>query len=514
MSFRFQNLVKSGSPEVPDLRWSFSSFSSSLSIVMLLGLFGSTSGASASNRDGDREPATDRPNVVLIVADDLGWADIAPNNPETFYRTPNLSRLAARGIRFTNAYAAAPVCSPTRGSIMTGRHPARTKTTDWFGGARSGKLLPADYTQALPLEERTIAEMFYDAGYATFFAGKWHLGPEGYWPEDQGFQVNRGGWTRGGPYGGKKYFSPYGNPRLEDGEPGEHLPDRLARETVEFMADQDGRPFLAVLSFYSVHTPLLAPDALVEDYRDRRKNVVVEGPRWGRERTRKVRLVQDHAVYGAMVESMDAAVGKVLDGLEALGLVENTIVVFFSDNGGLSTSEGHPTSNLPFRAGKGWLYEGGIREPCLMALPGGDATAKVSSIPITSHDLAPTLMELCDLPRETPRPLDGRSLVPILHGDEADWSRTNLYWHYPHYGNQGGAPSGAIRSGDLKLIEWFEDDQVELFDLATDPGETLDLANQRPDTVRRLRAALAGWRLGIGAEMPRPNPDFDPDHAP
>jgi arylsulfatase A-like enzyme len=263
-----------------------------------------------------------------------------------------------------------------------------------------------------------------------------------------------------------------------------------------------------------VHTPLLAPDALVEDYRGRQEQVVVEGPRWGRERTRKVRLVQDHAVYGAMVESMDAAVGKVLDGLEALGLAENTIVIFFSDNGGLSTSEGHPTSNLPFRAGKGWLYEGGIREPCLIALPGEGSIASVSSIPITSHDLAPTMMELCGLPSETHRPLDGQSLAPILRGNDADWPRTDLYWHYPHYGNQGGAPSGAIRSGDLKLIEWFEDDRVELFDLATDPGETHDLADQRPDTVRRMRAALAGWRLGVGAEMPRPNPDFKPKASP
>ena len=507
-STRSRRLMPLGARDFAARRWSLAL------IGTTLGVLASVSGTSEASPVDQSEPVTEHPNVILIVADDLGWADIEPNNPDTFYRTPNLNRLAARGVRFTNAYAAAPVCSPTRGSIMTGRHPARTRTTDWFGGARTGKLLPAEYRSALPREEHTIAEMFLDAGYATFFAGKWHLGPEGYWPEDQGFEVNRGGWTRGGPYGGKKYFSPYGNPRLTDGQPGEHLPDRLARETVEFMADQDDHPFLAVLSFYSVHTPLLAPESLVEVYRNRQKMVDVNGPRWGRERNRKVRLVQDHAVYGAMVESMDAAVGKVLDGLDALGLVENTIVVFFSDNGGLSTSEGHPTCNLPFRAGKGWLYEGGIREPCLIALPGRDAGAKVSSIPITSHDLLPTLLELCHLPPETKRPLDGQSLAPILLNEDVDWPRTELYWHYPHYGNQGGAPSGAIRSGDLKMIEWFEDDRVELFDLATDPGETIDLAGDRPNTVLRLRGALAGWRLGIGAEMPRANPDFKPKTSP
>ena len=455
-------------------------------------------------------PASDRaPNVVLIVADDLGWADITPNNPSTFYRTPNLERLAASGVRFTQAYAASPVCSPTRGSIMTGRHPARTRTTDWFGGARKAALLPADYRRELPLEERTIAECLGDAGYDTFFAGKWHLGPEGRWPEDQGFDVNRGGWTRGGPYGGGKYFSPYGNPRLEDGPAGEHLPDRLARETVEFMERREDTPFLAVLSFYSVHTPLLAPEPLVETHRERRDSLQVDGPRWGRERNRKVRLVQDHAVYAAMVETMDRAVGTVLDGLDRLGLADDTVVIFFSDNGGLSTSEGHPTSNLPFRAGKGWLYEGGIREPCIVAAPGG-AVKAVCDTPVTSADLLPTILDLCGVEPDADRPIDGRSLRPMLERPRGKAVPRDLFWHYPHYGNQGGAPSGAIRSGDLKLIEWFEDGRIELFDLASDPGERVDLAPQRPEEVRRLSAALAGWRLGVDAAMPRPNPDHEP----
>ena len=461
---------------------------------------------------GSAASASGPPNVVLIVADDLGWADIAANNPSTFYRTPNLDRLADSGVRFTQAYAAAPVCSPTRGSIMTGRHPARTKTTDWFGGGRRARLIPADYRRELPLEERTIAECLGDAGYHTFFAGKWHLGPEGRWPEDQGFDVNRGGWTRGGPYGGGKYFSPYGNPRLEDGPRGEHLPDRLARETVDFMAGCGGKPFLAVLSFYSVHTPLLAPEALVETHRSRREALEETTPRWGRERTRKVRLVQDHAVYAAMVETMDRAVGTVLDGLDRLGLSEETVVIFFSDNGGLSTSEGHPTSNLPFRAGKGWLYEGGIREPCIVTTPGGAAGA-VCDTPVTSSDLLPTILDLCGVAPDADHPLDGRSIRALLHEPGRRSVPRDLHWHYPHYGNQGGAPSGAIRSGDLKLIEWFEDGRLELFDLAADPGESVDLAAERPDDVRRLAAALAGWRLGIDAVMPRSNPEHEPPAA-
>ncbi|MBQ72639.1 MAG: sulfatase [Planctomycetaceae bacterium] len=448
------------------------------------------------------------PNVVMIVADDLGWADISPNNPDTFYETPNLERLADRGVRFTQAYAAAPVCSPTRASLMTGRHPARLRTTDYFCGKRAGALLPADYECALPLEETTIAERLGAEGYRTFFAGKWHLGPEGFWPEDQGFQVNRGGWTRGGPYGGKKYFSPYGNPRLDDGPEGEHLPDRLARETATFIQESEDTPFLAVLSFYSVHTPLMGPKDLVAKYRARKQDLD-PGPIWGRERARKVRLVQEHAVYASMVESMDAAVGVVLDAIDAAGIAEDTIVVFFSDNGGLSTSEGHPTSNLPFRAGKGWLYEGGIREPCIMSVPGVTGSGVVCDAPITSHDFLPTVLELCGIESASERPLDGRSIVPLLGDPDASDPARVLHWHYPHYGNQGGAPSGAIREGDWKLIEWFEDDSVELYDLANDPGERTNLVRNRPEVAEHLRKSLQAWREGVDAVMPTPNPEHE-----
>ena len=458
-------------------------------------------------------PADRAPNVVVILADDLGWADVSPNNPDTFYETPNLERLAARGVRFPQGYAAAPVCSPTRAALMTGRHPARTRTTDWFCGQRTGSLLPAEYECRLPLAENTLAEHLAAAGYDTFFAGKWHLGPEGFWPEDQGFEINRGGWTRGGPYGGKKYFSPYGNPRLENGPAGEHLPDRLARETAAFIeahADDGADPFLAVLSFYSVHTPLLAPEPLVGKYRARKRELEQDperGPLWGRERKRKVRLVQEHAVYAGMVEAMDAAIGVVIDAIDEAGLADDTIILFTSDNGGLSTSEGHPTSNLPFRAGKGWLYEGGIREPFIVVVPGITPADTVCESPVVTQDLLPTVLDLADLSPIDDRIMDGVSLVPVLRDPERSLDRTTLYWHYPHYGNQGGAPSGAIRDGDWKLIEWFEGGSLELFDLAVDPGETTDLATERPEVAARLHAMLQGWRLGVDAAMPRPNPE-------
>ena len=445
------------------------------------------------------------PNVVFILADDLGWSDISPNNPNTFYETPNLSRLAASGVRFTDAYAACPVCSPTRASIMTGKYPARLKNTDWFCGSTKGRLLPAQYDCKMALEEVTLAETLRANGYATFFAGKWHLGPEGYYPEDQGFDVNKGGMHRGSPPGGKRYFSPYGNPRLENGPDGEHLPIRLANETVSFMQAHRDEPFLAYLSFYSVHTPLMGPKPLVEKYRAKKGKLAIDGPRWKPERTRKTRIVQDHAVYAAMVESMDTAVGIVLDGLEDLGLANNTIVVFFSDNGGLSTSEGHPTSNLPLRAGKGWVYEGGIREPCLVRVPGMTPPGSTCDEPISSIDFFPTVLALCKI---NAAQVDGESFASLLNAPNTSLERDAIFWHYPHYGNQGGAPSGAIRMGDWKLIEWFEDGSIELFNLANDISEQHDLAKEEPERAATLLAELQQWRGEVDANMPTPNPAY------
>ena len=454
--------------------------------------------------------AADRPNVVVFLVDDLGMMDVGANNPRSFYETPNVDRLARHGLRLTAGYAACPVCSPTRASIQTGKYPQRVGITDYIGAAqpedwkRPTKLRPAPYAERLALEEPTLAEHLKQAGYATFFAGKWHLGPEGYWPENQGYDVNKGGIDRGGPYGGNKYFSPYGNPRLEDGPPGEHLPDRLATETVRFIEAHREAPFLAFLSFYSVHTPLMARPDLEAKYEAKKASHPAEGPITGQEHASKVRLVQDHAIYAGMVEAMDQAVGKVLGALDRLDLAGRTIVVFTSDNGGLATSEGHPTSNLPYRAGKGWPYEGGVRVPWIVKAPGVTKAGTTADTPFSSIDLLPTILELAGLP-DPEAPIDGRSLVPLLKGGAFD--RGPIFWHYPHYGNQGGTPCAAVRDGDWKLIEWYEGAPAELYNLRDDPGERTDLAASRPEVAADLARKLDAWRRDVGARMPTPKED-------
>ncbi|MGB2753942.1 MAG: sulfatase [Phycisphaerae bacterium] len=456
---------------------------------------------SATAREKEAPPA--RPNFVFFLIDDLGWRDVGCFG-STFYETPNIDRLAREGMRFTDAYAACPVCSPTRASIMTGKYPARTGVTDYIGASQPGnwkrntKLVPAPYADRLALDEVTLAKAFKEAGYATFFAGKWHLGPEGFWPEDQGFDVNKGGIDRGGPYGGKKYFSPYGNPRLENGPPGEYLPLRLGRETADFIEAHKDGPLLAYLSFYSVHTPLMTTKELGAKYEAKQKNAPATA--WGQEGERKVRLVQNHAVYAGMVEAMDTAVGIVLDRLDRLGLAESTAVFFMSDNGGLSTSEGHPTANAPLRAGKGWLYEGGVREPMIVRAPGVTRPGSACTEPVISTDFYPTMLELAGLPLRPDQHVDGVSFVSLLKGEKM--TRGPIYWHYPHYGNQGGAPAGAVRDGDFKLIEWYEDGRLELYNLRDDLGEANDLATAMPEKARELQKMLAEWRRTVGAQMP------------
>jgi arylsulfatase A-like enzyme len=483
-------------------------------IVATLGLGGSVKAAGPGD-GGTRPGARRRPNFVFFLVDDLGWKDLGCYG-SPFYETPNVDRLAASGVRFTSAYAACPVCSPTRASIMTGKYPARLRTTDYFGApqpetvqkhwTRDKPLLPARYEDRLPLEEVTVAEALKEHGYATFFAGKWHLGPEGYWPEDQGFDINKGGIERGGPYGGKRYFSPYGNPRLPDGPDGEHLPDRLATETCRFIESHKDRPFLAYLAFYSVHTPLMAREDLKAKYEEKARQVKHDGPDWGEEGDRKVHLVQDHAVYGGMVEAMDLAVGKVLDALDRLDLTRDTIVFFMSDNGGLTTSEGHPTCNLPLRAGKGWLYEGGIREPMIVRWPGVTQAGSTCGEPVISTDFYPTMLEMAGLPPKPQQHLDGQSMVSLLKRGDAQEGRA-FFWHYPHYGNQGGSPGGAVRVGDDKLIEFYEDGRVELYNLRDDLGEQNDLVAKLPQKAAELRQMLHEWQKRVEARMPTPNPN-------
>jgi arylsulfatase A-like enzyme len=452
----------------------------------------------------------ERPHVVVFLVDDLGCMDLGTYNPSTFYETPRIDQLASEGMRFTNSYSASPVCSPTRYSLMTGKYPTRAAVTNYFTGTRAGRFQPAPFSDRMELEESTLAEVLASGGYATFFAGKWHLGPtEEFWPEAQGFDVNRGGTDRGGPYGGGQYFSPYGNPRLTDGPTGEHLPDRLARETVAFLRQHTEEPCFCYLAFYSVHTPLMGPPDLVAKYET--KSTQVSGPEfdaeeqvWPTDEPRRVRIVQKHAVYAAMVEAMDRAVGTVLDGLDELGIADDTVVVFTSDNGGLSTSEGSPTANVPFRGGKGWIYEGGIRVPLIVRWPGETPAGTICETPVLSIDLFPTLAEIGGISPTLDRfPTDGFSLTALLR-QAGDIPERPLFWHYPHYSNQGGFPGGAVRIGDWKLIERFEDGQLQLYNLREDVGEQQDLAEKFPERVLSLRDDLHAWYAETGARFLEP----------
>ena len=457
------------------------------------------SGLLASARSGRR------PNFVFILIDDMGWCDLGCYD-STFYETPNIDKLAEDGMRFTDAYAACPVCSPTRASIMTGKYPARLNLTDYLVGRRRGKLIPAEYIHQMPLEEITIAEALKEAGYATGFVGKWHLGGKPYWPEHQGFDVNIGGTSSGMP---RSYFWPQwrGNPPINAHE-GEYLTDRLTDEALNFLDANKDKPFFLYLSHYAVHIPLQSKKNLAAKYKAKAKNLPPSsGPRFLPEGKRQARQVQDHPVYAGMVESVDESVGRVMKKLEQVGVADNTVVIFMSDNGGLSTSEGSPTSNVPLRAGKGWLYEGGIREPMTIKWPGVIKPGSVSTEPVTSTDFYPTMLEMAGLPPKQKQHCDGVNLVPLFK-DKGTLDRKAIFWHYPHYGNQGGSPGGAVRAGDYKLIEFFEDNHAELYNLKEDIGEKNNLAAKMPDKADAMHKMLKDWRKNVDAKMPAPNPDF------
>ena len=474
-------------------------------------------GSCGSPEIGDQ--GTDaRPNVLIFLIDDLGWRDTGAYGSE-FYETPHIDRLAAAGMRFTEFTTASPVCSPTRASIMTGKHPARLNLTNWIGGEQAGMLLQADYVRQLPLSEVTLGEAFHEAGYSTGYIGKWHLGGTGFLPPDQGFDVAVAVNQAGQP---ASYFYPYRQeepsvwdvPDLEDGEEGEYLTDRLTDEALAFIDAQGDNPFFLVLSHYAVHTPLQSKVALTGKYEEKAAGLPpASGPEFLSESgLGTTRQRQNHAVYAGMVQSTDESVGRILDRLEALGLSDSTIVVFVSDNGGLSTYSGErtlgPTSNLPLRAGKGWLYEGGIRAPLIIRWPGAAAAGGVSETPASSTDIYPTLLEMAGLAQRPEQHLDGVSLAPVLRYS-IELGRETRFWHFPHYHGSGNRPSGAVRVGDMKLIEWFEDDRVELYDLAADPGETYDLSAAMPEAVAELRERLREWRQEVGAGMPSPNPDYE-----
>ncbi|MBA3313286.1 MAG: sulfatase, partial [Planctomycetaceae bacterium] len=447
------------------------------------------------------------PNVVLIVIDDLGQRDLGCYG-SGFYETPNVDRLAESGMRFTQYYAANPVCSPTRASLQTGRNPARLNLTNFLKGVRQKKdspMLTAEYVDQLPLEEVTLGEMFKTAGYQTAFVGKWHLGGESFYPEPQGYDVNIGGTHAGHP---KSYFWPQwqNNPPVEGEREGQYLTDLLSERACEWIesAAKNEQPFFLSLCHYTVHTPIQPREDLLKKYEDKLSRIRLrEGS-------------QSNPHYAAMVESMDTSVGRVLDTLDRLKIADDTLVIFTADNGGLSVQEGKhtpATTNAPLRMGKGYLYDGGIRVAFIVRWPGVTPAGSTCDVPAISDDVFPTLCRAAGVETEKLQlagPLDGRDLSNVLKGEtDAALSDRPLHWHYPHFANQGGPPGGAIRVGDWKLIEWFEDGTLELYNLADDLSETTDLAAEQPDRIRDMRAALSQWRREVHANMPTANPAYE-----
>ena len=461
-----------------------------------------------------------KPNFIVILVDDLGWADVNCNNPGTFYETPNIDRMAETGVRFAQAYSAHPVSSPTRAAIMTGKHPNRVGITDWIPGDRQTKrpFLGPKINNELALEEFTLAEKLKEKGYKTCFIGKWHLGGEGFYPEDQGFDINIGGMDKGSPPGG--YYSPYNNPKLKDGPDGEYLTDRLTNESISFIEENLKEPFLLYLSFYTVHTPIQASEKHVEKFRQKRNMMGLwddinqtesrqgspvphndtdqrfyrtEGEGW-------TKLFQDNANYASMVAAMDENVGRLMGALQKAGLDNNTWVFFTSDNGGLSTlyAKGAPTSNDKLRAGKGWCYEGGIRVPFIIKGPGIKNPGRAVNQPVVSMDIFPTLLSLAGVKHDKN---DGENLIPVLKEDK-QIPRDELFWHYPHYHGSAWKPGSALRKGDWKLVIHYEDNRTELFNLGEDPGETTDLTDKFPEKTEELKKLLNEKLAETGAKFP------------
>jgi len=452
-----------------------------------------------------------KPNFLFILADDYGYHDLSILGSK-FYETPNIDRIAKEGMIFINGYATCQVCSPSRASIMTGKFPARHGITDWIGAAtgeewrnagRFNQLIPPEYVHNLPKEYITLPEALKEAGYKTFFAGKWHLGEKGSWPEDHGFDINKGGWDAGSPKGG--YFSPYENPNLTDGPNGENLEMRLANETVNFIKENKDSSFFAYLSFYAVHGPIQTTHEKWAKYRQKAEDLGIAETGFKMGHFLPIRQVQDNPVYAGLVESMDDAVGEVLKALKELGLDENTVVIFTSDNGGVVAGDSYSTSNLPLRAGKGYQFEGGIREPYFIKVPRMGNGQKCNT-PVTGTDFYPTILELAGLPLRPEEHNDGVSLVPLLKGDTI--AERPLIWHYPHYGNQGGEPSSVIRLGDWKLIHYYEDEHEELYNLKNDLGETSDVAAANAELVIQLSEKLFTMLNNMGARYPNRDPEW------
>jgi len=447
----------------------------------------------ASAADSGSVKKTAKPNFIFILMDDMGWADVGFNGSK-YYETPNIDRLAARSMRFPNAYAACAVCSPTRASIMTGKYPARLHITDWIpgeGGCKKGTLDIPKWQQFLPLQEVTLAEALKPAGYVTASIGKWHLGGPAYYPERQGFDVNVAGSHIGSP---SSYFYPYGGEKngnrvpglQENGHKGEYLTDRLTQEAQVFIRGNKDKPFFLYLAHYAVHAPIQGKTNLVARYKGK-------APSNG----------QKNPEYAAMVQSVDESIGILVKTLEEQGIADRTVIVFTSDNGGAVHFPA--TSNQPLRSGKGFPYEGGIREPTFIHWP-GVTTGSSCAAPIISMDYYPTLLEIAGVKGDAKHnsSVDGLSLVPLLRGT-GTLDRDTLFWHYPHYWNGGGVrPYSIVRKGDWKLIEFTETGRVELYNLREDGSEKEDLAAKNPAKAEELRKLLHDWLKAINAQMPTP----------
>lgn len=458
--------------------------------------------------------AAQKPNFLFVLVDDYGIMDVGVEGSK-FYQTPNIDKLANSGMRFTRGYATCQVCSPSRASIMTGKYPARHGITDWIGaqvGAKmakkkKGRVIPPEYLHNLPAEETTLAEALKAGGYATFFAGKWHLGGKGSWPTDHGFDINKGGWDAGSPSGG--YFAPWKNPNLKSGPNGESLTQRLASETVNFIKNRDkNKPFLAYLSFYAVHGPIQCSKEHWKKYRDIAAKNPHQGDRFKIDRTLPVRQVQDNPVYAGLIENMDTAVGKVLECLKEQGIEDNTVVFFTGDNGGVSSGDSFSTSMLPYRGGKGRQWEGGIRVPFYIRAPGVTNPGSLCATPVTGADFFPTMLDLAGLDLMPKQHVDGVSLKPLLKGNKI--KERPVFWHYPHYGNQGGEPSSIILKGDYKLIHYYEDGHNELYRPGDDIGEQNDLSKAEPERAAALWKQLESFLKSSGAKIPKPYDGYDP----
>ncbi|KPM48803.1 sulfatase [Jiulongibacter sediminis] len=456
--------------------------------------------------------AQKRPNIVFILADDLGYHDLGYTG-SSYYETPNIDALAAKSMNFVNGYAASRVCSPSRAAIMTGKSPARVHITDWIGAktgedwrsvGRANKLMPAEYLHALPEEEITMAEAFKNDGYTTFFAGKWHLGGKGSWPEDHGFEINKGGFHAGSPMGG--YFSPFDNPNLENEEDGQNLSLRLARETSQFIAAHKDKPFFAFLSFYAVHGPIQTTEERWRKYQQKLPEGHSEKEGFEMERVLPIRKYQDNPVYAGLVETMDEAIGNVMQTLQDQGLAENTIIVFTSDNGGVASGDAFSTSNAPLRGGKGYQWEGGIKEPYLISVPGLTDSGLRNETPVVGMDFYPTLLDLVGIKPFKDQYVDGVSLKPLFEGKELQPRK--MYWHYPHYGNQGGEPSSIIRDGNWKFIHYWEDGRNELYHLQNDPSEQSNLIESEVKIAEQMKRDLKAWLTDTKAALPQKDPQY------